>query len=457
MDAASKGAAALSSKDFDAAIQHYTTAISQSPQAVAYYIQRSTAYTRVSPSQHTHALQDAEVAVVLAHKRQKRELIGQAQLRRAIALFGLERYKDSKKCFDWVKQFAPKESALGIWEKKLEGKGATGEGAEVKEIPEVDLEGLGKENAKRKEEAANKDGAKAVEAANNITSTNQAEAAPTAVQTPPSKIRHDWYQTNAGVTVTLMAKGIPKDKAQVDIQPNSLSISFPLPTGSDYDFSLDPLFGSINPAKSTHRILGTKAEFLLTKGVPGQRWTSLEGTHKLPDPKGEDGDVDDSVKKAILAQAAPARETAPAYPTSSRTGPKNWDKISQDLTAKKPAPKSTKKKRPSSEKSSSSSSRSSSPDVSRSTSKPKIKPTTATIDDDELEKYNSSEDEAGGDPVNGFFKKLFKNADPDTKRAMMKSYQESNGTALSTNWSEVGKGKVETTPPDGMEAKRWGE
>ena len=62
-----------------------------------------------------------------------------------------------------------------------------------------------------------------------------------------------------------------------------------------------------------------------------------------------------------------------------------------------------------------------------------------------------------GDPVNGFFKKLYKDADPDTRRAMMKSYQESNGTALSTNWAEVGKGKVETSPPDGMEAKKWGE
>jgi len=38
----------------------------------------------------------------------------------------------------------------------------------------------------------------------------------------------------------------------------------------------------------------------------------------------------------------------------------------------------------------------------------------------------------------------------------MKSYTESNGTALSTNWSEVGKGKVETSPPEGMIAKQWG-
>lgn len=39
---------------------------------------------------------------------------------------------------------------------------------------------------------------------------------------------------------------------------------------------------------------------------------------------------------------------------------------------------------------------------------------------------------------------------------MMKSFQESNGTVLSTNWAEVGSKKVECTPPDGMEAKPWG-
>jgi suppressor of G2 allele of SKP1 len=38
---------------------------------------------------------------------------------------------------------------------------------------------------------------------------------------------------------------------------------------------------------------------------------------------------------------------------------------------------------------------------------------------------------------------------------MMKSFSESNGTALSTNWEEVKKAKVETNPPDGLEAKKW--
>lgn len=77
-------------------------------------------------------------------------------------------------------------------------------------------------------------------------------------------------------------------------------------------------------------------------------------------------------------------------------------------------------------------------------------------------KWDSFKDEDGdaaqaeGDAgVDAFFKKLYADADDDTRRAMMKSYQESGGTSLSTNWADVSKGKVETRPPDGMEARKW--
>ena len=38
---------------------------------------------------------------------------------------------------------------------------------------------------------------------------------------------------------------------------------------------------------------------------------------------------------------------------------------------------------------------------------------------------------------------------------MVKSYQTSGGTVLSTNWAEISKQKTEVKPPDGMEFKKW--
>ena len=70
--------------------------------------------------------------------------------------------------------------------------------------------------------------------------------------------------------------------------------------------------------------------------------------------------------------------------------------------------------------------------------------------------YVDEDPNTGGDStVNEFFQKIFADADDDTKRAMMKSYSESGGTTLSTNWDEVRKSKVEVKPPEGSEWKKW--
>ncbi|KAG5639226.1 hypothetical protein H0H81_005300 [Sphagnurus paluster] len=74
----------------------------------------------------------------------------------------------------------------------------------------------------------------------------------------------------------------------------------------------------------------------------------------------------------------------------------------------------------------------------------------------EQEVTTEQDPNVGGDStLNSFFQKIFKDADDDTKRAMMKSYQESGGTTLSTNWDEVKKAPVEVKPPQGSEWKKW--
>ncbi|GLC45039.1 hypothetical protein PLESTM_001680100 [Pleodorina starrii] len=73
----------------------------------------------------------------------------------------------------------------------------------------------------------------------------------------------------------------------------------------------------------------------------------------------------------------------------------------------------------------------------------------------ELNELESKGELDMGDPLNNFFKKIFAQGDEDTRRAMMKSFVESNGTVLSTNWNEVGTKKIECTPPEGMEVRKW--
>ena len=439
MNAAAQGNDALEAGKFSEAIEHLTRAISQSPKAVDYYVKRSTAYTRVNPPNYVEAVNDAEQAVVLAHERGKRELIAKSQLRRGVAFFGLERFADAAACFGWAKKLTPKESSLGIWEMKVVAKlkaledGDERKTVKIKEVPEVQPERSVEKVTQVKESTESK-ATNSAGQGDDKSSTSAVEAPKVeGVQTPANKIRYEWYQTNETVVVTLFAKGVPKDKTTVTITPTTLECSFPLPSGSDYDLSLDPLCHLIETAASTYKIMSTKVEFILKKTQPGVKWANIEGT-------GTDTTTATTSDGSTQTPSVPhpATTTGPYYPTSSRTGPKNWDKLATDLVKKTKAQEAAEK----------AALEGKSLDADPSSSS-ESKPPREEFDDDDLD------DEP--DPVNGFFKKLYKNADPDTRRAMMKSYQESNGTALSTNWSEVGQGKVETTPPDGMVARKWSE
>ncbi|KAH0837105.1 hypothetical protein AYO21_04566 [Fonsecaea monophora] len=460
MDLASRGAAAVEDKDFPLAVSLYTRALIDHPYSPDYFHQRSLVFTRLSPPRYDLALKDAEYALLLAKKREKREKIQAAQQRRLVALYGLGRYADAKAVLQMMEKWRTTKSAQmegKMWLNRLDGKLKDAPESErvssVKEYPATDLpsETQMKEWLKTQ---LNPDGSfkfdkdkdvevTAPDAAADTTGTTKPDNDETKPTAAPFKIRHEWYQSTQTVTLTLYAKNVPKDACEINIQEDSVSVSFPHPSNpsSTFQFTLDPLFALIDPSQSRYAVLSTKIELTLKKAQSG-KWHELEGVAPLKpmssEADNETGSVGGERKPTLVStntsssatavtQPTVVKDNPPSYPTSSRHGPKNWDKLADELHARakqesKPKSKETGK---------------SSPDDP---SKDKPASTSDTRADQDSD-YDSEYD--GGDAVDGFFKKLYAMSDDDTRRAMAKSFYESNGTSLSTNWKQVGSKKVE--------------
>lgn len=67
-------------------------------------------------------------------------------------------------------------------------------------------------------------------------------------------------------------------------------------------------------------------------------------------------------------------------------------------------------------------------------------------------------EEYGEDPSMNFFKQIFNQGDEEKRKAMIKSFQTSGGTVLSTDWNDVSKkdyeGKDRPSPPKGQEWRK---
>ncbi|KAI0123344.1 SGS domain-containing protein [Xylariales sp. AK1849] len=506
---ANEGVRLVQSNKYAEGIEKLTQAL-KSRSAPKWLLERSKAYLRTK--EFDLALHDAETALSVAFKRANRDLMIEAQIRRAITLFRMGRYADADVCAFWAMQLVTgaKASDNDGQQNKVDNDGdytVTLKDVEGTNTPSKASDGafaaaMGAMDSGRTKDTANRNQAFTwrIQA---LTQMVKLEAGatgrkvsvvkyPTPSEAPPTKdvelddsepdeeptkskipsrilnmpepkdpvnrvdtwddiwnifravhakndIRTDFYQSDTTLNVSFFVKNVSKDGFEVDAHEQSVSFG-PLPNLPSVTLNLA---GDIKPAETTYTVKSMKIELVLKKAVPG-RWPVLrkgtssmfdnitigQATHgtkeefvahakKLgyEDPSAfsrcnfhndlawyndlrhklfrEEGTDAPGPTSAPTSKPAPTKDSAPVYPTSSKSGPKDWDAVKLD-------------------------------------------------DDDD-----SKED------VEDFFKKLYKDADPDTRRAMMKSYTQSNGTSLSTNWAEAGKKDYETEPPDSMEAKTW--
>lgn len=217
---AAEGKKALDANNYQSAVDNFTIALKET-QSPIWLIQRSTAYQRLG--KHELALTDADNAVLAARQRQKRELIAQAQFRRAVALHGLKRFGDARLCLAWTRKMDEKMKALGMWQAKVVsdfddagGEGAPGNETTVKEYPDRVEEVSSVAVEKVEKTPMREEKGKMPERAVEVISA-----------TPKEKIRHEFYQSNEKLTITVFAKGVPKDKGEVTIKEGSVSIRLP--------------------------------------------------------------------------------------------------------------------------------------------------------------------------------------------------------------------------------------
>ncbi|XP_065058724.1 protein SGT1 homolog [Rhopilema esculentum] len=333
-------------EEYGLAKEKYSEAISLEPENSSYYLKRSICHAKLED--YASSASDAEQSIKLDANNPK------AHLRLGIAKFHLKEYKSSKEAFQSLSALDAENKEAVDWIKKCDAEIAANNAGNTES--KVTNEAVASEkNMEEKHAAAN-------------------------------SVKHDWYQTETNVVLTLMVKNRKKEDVEVEFGKQNVSIAVKLSSSQDYNWELN-LAHPIVPQDCITRILSTKIEVKMKK-TEGMRWNSLENKNE---PVFAKLDKDSATNESSTRQ----------YPTSSKRH-QDWDKLA------------------------------------------------AKIEKDETE--DKKEGEAA---LNELFQKIYANADEDTKRAMNKSFQESGGTVLSTNWKDIGAKKVDCKPPDGMEFKKY--
>ncbi|KAI3392709.1 hypothetical protein diail_5266 [Diaporthe ilicicola] len=276
-------------------------------------------------------------------------------------------------------------------------------------------------------------------------------------KSPDADFRTQFYQTDQSITVSVFMKFSDKeamDKVDVRFSENG-KIMFVVGVPREIPWVWLEFYDLVDTQKSTHRVASMKLEFTLVKKVPG-KWPDF-GTQSisLPNQVGADPDTAEWFRTSLARIGKEVSDNGIAGLPKKINREPDEPSAGEGLEADLSTPP-TKMAGSESFSTASTATESKGSTVASEPAKAPLYPTSSKFGPKDWDSIAKDEDEEDATDVDHFFKQLYKNSTPEQQRAMMKSYTESNGTALSTDWSSVAKGKVETTPPTGMQAKKWG-
>jgi tetratricopeptide (TPR) repeat protein len=220
----------------------------------------------------------------------------------------------------------------------------------------------------------------------------------------PTMPKYQWWQNDNFLTISILESSVQLSDMNVTFEPKRLVVIL-RKGGVDFTVIAGYLCAKIDPEKSKVVIKDEKVLIKLKKCDLSYEWHELLGkadetekaTTTTTKTSASSGDTMEATEEIPIPTVKDSKRSA-------YSSHRDWDAIEKDLS--------------------------------------------------EQEKQEKPE---GDEAMNKLFQQIYKNASEETRRAMIKSYQTSGGTVLSTNWDEVGKTdyEKERTAPKGMEWKNW--
>lgn len=221
-------------------------------------------------------------------------------------------------------------------------------------------------------------------------------------QKRPTMPKYQYYQSDTFMTISILEANVKPEDLRVDFGLDKLTVVLSK-GGEDFTVICGTLFDAVDVSKCKVKYMDEKVLIKLRK-KDKHSWHELFGSGARDESKGEEeeeGKAASNEEETEETKDIPILDRAKPTPYASQ---RDWNAIERDL-----------------------------------------------------KKQEEAEKPEGEEALNKLFQGIYGDASEETKRAMVKSFQTSGGTVLSTNWDEVSKTdyEKERQAPKGMEWKNW--